>query len=92
MSDNGIAICFDAQTGEQLWQERLEGNVTGSPVFADGLLYVTNEAGKTFVFKAADQFESVAENDLAERTLATPTIAHGRIYLRTDQHLYCIGE
>jgi hypothetical protein len=92
ISDDGIAVCFDARTGKQLWQERLGGNFTASPVLTEGRLYATNEAGKTFVFKAADRFELVAENDLQERTLASPAIARGRIYLRTDQHLYCIAE
>ena len=92
VGDNGVAACFNAETGDTIWQKRLEGNFTASPVLAGGAIYATNEAGRTFVFRAADEFEMVAENDLQQRTLASPAIAGGAIYLRTESHLYRIGE
>ena len=92
IGDNGIATCFDATDGKQLWQKRLDGNFTSSPVMVGDLIYATNEGGMTFVLKAGSKAEVVAKNDLEERTLATPTIAGDRIYLRTESHLYCIAE
>jgi hypothetical protein len=92
VNDSGVASCFDAGTGEQLWQQRLEGAFSASPVLAGGNIYVTNEAGKTFVFKAGRKFELVAQNDLGDGGFATLAIAGGQILLRTDHSLFCIGQ
>ena len=56
------------------------------------LLYIPNEEGVTFVIKASDEFEVVAQNDLGDGGFASPVICGGRIYLRTNHHLYAIGE
>ncbi len=92
IADNGIATCFEAATGEQVWQDRLQGAFTSSPIVAGNLLYVTNEAGKTYVLRTGPRFEIVATNDLGEPVMATPAICHGQIYLRTKEHLYGIGR
>jgi hypothetical protein len=54
--------------------------------------YVTNEAGKTSVLRAGPPFEVVAANDVGERVLATPTVSGGQVFLRTERHLYCLGQ
>jgi outer membrane protein assembly factor BamB len=92
VNDNGIATCFQAADGKQLWQERLDGNFSSSPVLAGDLIYVTNEAGKTFVLKAGPKFERVAVNDLDDGGFATPTICGGQIFLRSSHYLWCIGK
>src|SRR5262249_1714439 len=85
-------ICVDGKTGEPIWQERAQGPFTASPVIAEGKLYVVNEQGTTVVFKLADKPQLLATNQLpGEEFLATPAIADGALFLRTDQHLYCIG-
>ena len=90
VSDNGIATCLDAVSGTQHWQERLGGNFSASPTFADGLLWFLDENGKTTVLKPGITFQQVAVNTLEGRTLATPAFVDKSIYLRTDSHLYCI--
>jgi hypothetical protein len=90
--DRGIVVCFSAQSGEELWKERLGGNFSASPVLAGDLVYLPNEAGRMFVFRAGPQFELIAEVDLADGGFASPVIVGGRIYLRTNHHLYCIGD
>lgn len=92
VSDGAMATCFQAATGEQVWQERLQGDFTSSPVLVADLLYVTNEDGKTFVLKTGPKFQRVAVNLLDERVLATPAVAGGRLFLRASEHLYCIGR
>jgi outer membrane protein assembly factor BamB len=87
-----MVTCFKAATGEQVWQERLQGGFTSSPVLVRDLLYVTNEAGKTFVLKTGPKFKMVAANALEESVLATPAVCGGRLFLRTSGHLYCIGR
>lgn len=92
VADGAMVTCFKVATGEQVWQERLQGRFTSSPVLVGDLLYVTNEAGKTFVLKTGPKFKVVAMNALEEGVLATPAICGGRLLLRTSGHLYCIGR
>ncbi len=101
VDDRGIATCWQAESGEEKWRGRLRGPVSASPVLAGGNLYLSNEAGTTFVFKAnPDAFELVAENRLGDDAFATPTICGGQIFLRVasqmggrrQEMLYCIGS
>jgi outer membrane protein assembly factor BamB len=92
VTDNGIAFCYQAETGEEIWQKRLDGKFSASPVIADGKLYITNEAGRTTVLKAAPEYEVLAENELPGDGHATPAIAAGQLYLRAGDTLYCVGS
>lgn len=92
IDDAGIATALDARTGERVWQKRLHGEFTASPVSAGDLLYFTNEAGETFVVRAGQpQFEQLARNTLDEPVYASPAISNGRIYFRTARHLVCVA-
>jgi len=90
VSDRGIASCLDAATGEEIWQERVGGNYSASPIFADGRIYLLNEDGGTTVVAAGREFKELAKNQLEGRTLASPAVSGHAIYLRTDTHLYRI--
>jgi outer membrane protein assembly factor BamB len=87
VSDNGFATCADARTGKVHWSNRIDGNFSASPVAAGGRVYFTSESGVTSVVKAAKAFELLAENDSGERTLASPAVADGALYVRTAGHL-----
>jgi outer membrane protein assembly factor BamB len=89
---NGIASCLDAKTGNVHWAERLGGDFSASPLWADGKIYFQNEAGVGFVVKAGTKYELLAKNDMKERTLASYAAADGALFLRTEKHLYRIGE
>lgn len=91
-NEHGIVAALDSETGEPVWRERLDGVFTASPVAADGRIYLTEERGRTFVIEAGRAFRIVAENELHERTLASLAISQGQIFIRTDLHLFCIGE
>jgi outer membrane protein assembly factor BamB len=93
VNDGGIVTCYDALSGDTVFQERLPpATFSASPVVAQGKIYITSEAGETFVLAAAPQLEILSRNPLAERCLASPACARGRILLRTEQHLWCIGN
>lgn len=92
ISDNGIATCLNARTGEQTWQERLPGKYSASPLYANGLIYVQNEDGLSTVFKAGQTFAPVARNDLEERSLASFAAADNALFIRTEKHLYRFEE
>lgn len=85
-------LCFDAATGKELWRERITGPFDGSPVIAGNRLYAVNNKGRTTVIELGDKKGSVlARNDIDDTIQATPAIANGCIYLRSDKYLYCIG-
>jgi outer membrane protein assembly factor BamB len=92
------AQCLELATGKERWHERLPegkqgGLHWGSIVYAGGRLYVTNQSGATHVFPPnPDKLDLVASNKLGEPSNATPAVSDGRIFIRTDGHLYCIGE
>ena len=92
VSDSGIASCFDARTGDPVWTERLGGNFSSSPVFADGRIYVANREGETFVLRPGRSYELLAKNRLEGQIMATPVPLGRAIYLRTAQAIYRIEK
>lgn len=99
-TDDGIAYCWSAATGEEKWRKRLGGSFSASPVLCGDQVFVTNASGTTFVFAATgEQYEQIAENHLGDDTYASPAICGGRIYLRVgrqvdgrrEETLYCLG-
>ncbi len=101
VTDAGVATCWECESGKEVWQGRLGGTFSSSPVLVGEQIYVTNEAGETFVLKATPEgFELLAKNQLGDEVFATPTICGGRIYARVaemdndrrQEILYCIGQ
>lgn len=88
ISDEGIASCVDAKTGERHWMQRIEGNYSSSPVYAHGRVLFMNETGVATWVKADKKFERLGTNELPGRTFATPAFVDGAMYLRTDSTLY----
>jgi outer membrane protein assembly factor BamB len=88
----GIVSCLDAATGERVWRHRLGAVFLASPVAGDGKVYFVGETGETFVLKAGRTPELLATNDLGERFLASPAIAGGRVFLRSDRTLFAVGR
>ena len=91
-TENGIVSCIDSANGKTIWKARFGGVFTASPVAAEGHIYLVNEAGEAFVLEAGREKKILARNRIPERTLASPAISHGQIFLRTDEHLIAIGS
>jgi outer membrane protein assembly factor BamB len=91
-SGPGTFQCIELKTGKTLWTERLGDACWGSILHAGGRLYVTDVKGETFVVTAKPTFELLARNPLREETLASLAASHGEIFVRTYQHLWCIGN
>jgi outer membrane protein assembly factor BamB len=89
--DGGVVSCVEAPTGKVLWQERVDGAFSGSPVRAGDRIYAMSEGGDVFVVAAKRTFELLARNPLGEGSHSTPAIAGGRIYFRTFGKLLAIG-
>lgn len=91
ITDGGIATCMKADTGELVWQQRLAGNFSASPVAAEGRVYFVGDNGETTVIEAGPEFKTLAKNPLEGNVQASPAISHGRIFIRTERHLFAIG-
>jgi outer membrane protein assembly factor BamB len=90
-ADVGVVTCIEAKTGERVWQERLEGVFTASPVAADGKIYLVSESGETIVLRPGRKADVIARNTINGRLLASPAISRGRLFLRTDDALIAIS-
>ena len=88
----GVVTCLEAKTGERVWQERVGGVFTASPVAADGRIYLVSETGETVVLKAGRTFEILSRNKLDAHFVASPAISRGRIFLRGDNELFAVGK
>jgi outer membrane protein assembly factor BamB len=91
LMDNGVLVCLDGKAGTEHYRERLGGACNSSPIASEGRIYVSDNAGTTFVVKAGKQFELLATNPLGERITASPAVSGNDLIYRTDSHLYCLG-
>ncbi len=90
VSDDGVASCFEAETGRRHWMERIGPHYSASAVEAEGLVHFLSDRGVTTIIRPGEKFEKVAANPLGEDCYASPAISQGRIYLRAEKNLYCI--
>ena len=92
VNDTGIATCLDAETGELVWQKRLGDRFSASPLVAEGRLYCCGESGTTYVLRAGETFEQLAVNDLESPILASPAALGERLFIRTEDELFCLED
>jgi outer membrane protein assembly factor BamB len=92
MGDVGVLTVTDAANGERIFQERLGGVYTASPVAADGKVYLVSEDGETIILAAGRTPKVLARNRLSARQLASPALAGGRLFIRSDDAVYAIGK
>lgn len=95
LRDRGEVECVDPADGKTLWKGQLlkgNGSYYSSPAVADGKLYAAREDGMVYVARVeGGPFEVLGQNDLGERTIACPVPVAGRLLLRGERHLYCVG-
>ncbi len=101
MLDTGHAVCWQADTGQEVWREKVDKDYYASPVLVGNRFYATSMRGVTSVFEASAQKfgKLLGQNQLGDEALATPAICGNRIYLRSSkkgeirqEYLWCIGE
>jgi outer membrane protein assembly factor BamB len=94
VKSGGIVSCFEAATGEEVYRKRvsLRGKISASPVVGGGKIYAASESGQIVVFRADSSGDVLAKGDLKERIMATPAMVDGKVYIRTDKHLYAFGR
>jgi len=91
-SDNGLVSCHRAATGERIWQQKISDSFYSSPVWAEGRLYGVSKAGTVYVLSAGEKYELISKAPLGEPSFASPAIAGGRIFFRTETHLFAFGK
>jgi outer membrane protein assembly factor BamB len=93
-SDRGTLSCFEPETGELKYSEKLSSNgaaFSASPVASDGKIYFTAENGEIYVVQAGPEFKLLAVNKMDETCMATPAISQGILFFRTRNHLVAVG-
>ncbi|HLO59808.1 MAG TPA: PQQ-binding-like beta-propeller repeat protein [Bacteroidales bacterium] len=88
----GTMVCYDAVTGEKYWEKDFGKNIYASPMIVENRVYVSDISGVMHIFAADKEFKPIAESKLGEFIAATPAFTNGRIYLRGEATLYCIGK
>jgi PQQ-like domain len=94
-ANHGVLTCYVAKTGEKIYQQRIGdkgGAYSASPIAADEKLYLASEDGEIHVVKAGPKYEHLATNPMGEVCMATPAVSEGMIFVRTQHHLFGIGE
>lgn len=88
--NGGVVTCYQGQTGKILWQERIGGQHSASPIYVDGRIYWLSESGTTTVLQSGPEFKILARNPLRGHFQASPAVSNGNLLLRSDKMLYCI--
>lgn len=89
--DGGILTCYEAASGTKLWYKAFDAAFYSSPVVVNDRVFLTDVNGVTFVFKAGRAYEQLAKNELGEAVSSTPAFVDGCIYVRGQEHLFCVG-
>lgn len=92
VTTNGVAICLNAYTGEEISKYRIGGTFVSTPIVANGLIYFSSEEGQTTVMKASPEFDIVAKNQIDDGIRASFGVSKGAIWLRSYHNLYKIAE
>ena len=92
INDGGVATAVEAKTGDVVWTERVGGNFSAAPLYADGKIYLCNEEGKITVLAPGRQYKVLAENHLDSGIMAAPAAAGKALYIRTKTDMYRIEQ
>ena len=97
LGDGGILQCVEFKTGKPVYEERLNGSATSSkffssPIAADGKIFCGSQQGDVIVVKAGRKFEQISASKLDSPINASSAIGDGRLYVRTEKMLWCVGS
>jgi len=92
VADNAVVTCLEAKTGERVWNKRLEGEFSSSPIYSEGKIFFSNQDGQSFVVAADREYKLLATNTLDAGCMASPAVYDKAIYLRTKEALYRIEQ
>jgi len=87
-----MVACYEPKTGELLWENEYDNSIYASPIITEDKVYLIDKKGVMHIFKVAGEYISISEPELGEGSVCTPAFSDGRIYIRGEENLYCIGE
>lgn len=88
----GTVVCYNVMNGEKFWEHEFDQTIYSSPVIAEGRIYLFDKLGVAYIVDVSDKFNLIGQPALGEGTFCTPAFADGRIFIRGNNHLYCIGK
>lgn len=88
----GLVGCFDANTGKTLWENEFDQGFYASPIMVEGKIYLLGMDGTMYIIRESETFELLAQSSIGEAAVSTPAFVDGYIYIRGNNHLYCISE
>ncbi len=88
----GIVTCFEGRTGKKLWDHEFDKGSYASPIAVEGKIYLMDKKGVMRIFKSSRTFEFINSPELGEASTTTPAVMNSRLYIRGDNHLFCIKE
>jgi outer membrane protein assembly factor BamB len=91
-NEAGVASCWEAATGQAVWQKRLGGEFWASPIYADGRIYFFNRDGAAHLVQPGREGNVVAVNHVDDGCMASPAVAGKSLFVRTKTHLYRIEQ
>lgn len=95
VNNNGVFDCYELATGKEVYRQRIPhqgSGFSGSPVAADGKIYVPSEDGDIFIIKAGPEFAVLGTARMGEPLMATPALSGGLMFIRAQDHLYAVGK
>jgi hypothetical protein len=92
VNEQGILSCLTAKDGQAVWQERVKGAFSASPLYADSKLYLFSQDGESVVGEVGKSWKELAVNTLDDGCMATPAVAGKALFIRTRTHLYRIEK
>jgi outer membrane protein assembly factor BamB len=88
----GATVCYDAKSGTKYWEQEFETPTYASPMLAEGKVFLMDKKGVMHIFMADQTYKAVAQPAIGEGSSCTPAFADGKIVIRGDKHLFCIGN
>ncbi len=92
LSSDGFLSCYKTEDGTNLWEQELKDYFQASPSLVGNNLYLLSEEGVMFIIEAGSEYKEPTKCELGEKCFASPAFADGRIYIRGEKNLYCIGN
>ena len=89
--DKGIVTCINPKTADEHWKQRVAPGFSGSPIIAGDKVYCLDEEGVLHCLSASAEYKALGKTDFGEPTRATPAVAGGKMYVRTESQLFCLG-
>jgi outer membrane protein assembly factor BamB len=88
----GAVACYNTKEGTLYWNHDFDEGFNASPIIAEGKIYILDKTGAMQIVKADKEFGLISTASIGEKTSATPAFANGKIFIRGDKNLYCIGK